>query len=501
MKVYLLHPDRDFDWGAPTPPEEPDLTRDLGLDTLYAAMGGEDAFLRDVARHVLLARPPDPATVTYRQEILRDWQEHPDALRRIYTVAVEALEGERRIWPGFLRSPDSVMYRAVQAMELFTGSLRQLARLRDEYAGAARSAGLRRFLDMLAAELDDAFFQTIEDHLRRLRFKGGVLVSVRLGQGCKNTEYVLRRPNPKPGWRSRLTAERRPSYTYRIPDRDDAGARALAEMRERGINLAADALARSADHILSFFTMLRRELGFYLGCVNLHDRLTAKGEPLCYPTPRPQGHPYFACRGLYDPCLSLRRDERAVGNDLDADGVRLIVITGANEGGKSTFLRSVGLAQLMTQAGMYAPAESFTTDIRARLLTHFRREEDTEMESGKLDEELARMSTIADRITSNGMVLFNESFAATNEREGSQIALQVLGALVDSGVKVVIVTHLYDLAHRLHEQNTGGTAFLRAERQTGGARTYRLRPGRPLPTGFGEDLYQRVFHEPARTQG
>ncbi|MET8405383.1 hypothetical protein [Streptomyces sp900116325] len=149
---------------------------------------------------------------------------------------------------------------------------------------------------------------------------------------------------------------------------------------------------------------------------------------------------------------------------------------------------------------MFLSAESFTADIRDRVFTHCRREEDTEMVSGKLDEELARMSAIADRITPGSMVLFNESFAATNEREGSEIARQVIRALLESGVKVLCVTHLFDLAHSLHEQRQDHALFLRAQRQPDGWRTFRLVEGEPLPTSHGEDLYERVFGTPARPE-
>ncbi|MFB9831532.1 MutS-related protein [Actinoallomurus acaciae] len=497
MKAFLLHPDRDVDWK--TGLEDPDLVRDLGLDTLLDAMAGDDALVRDVAGHALLNSLGEPGTIIYRQQILRDWLDHRDVLIEIYNLAAETIAGERRIWPGFLRSPDSIMYRSVQAMDLFLGQLRKLRTIADDHAADVHSPGLTRFFRMLRAELDDAYFATIEDHLRRLKFKNGVLVSIELGTGCKNTGYILRRPHPKPGWRVRLTGDRNPSFTYRIPDRDEAGGRALAEIRARGINLAADALARSSDHILSFFTMLCRELAFYVGCLNLQARLSGKGEPLCFPAPLPAGRPVLTCRGLYDTCLSLRRDERVAGNDVDADGVPLIVITGANEGGKSTFLRSAGLAQLMMQAGMFVSATSFTADVSHRLFTHYRREEDAEMESGKLDEELARISAIADQAGPGSIVLFNESFAATNEREGSQIARQVVHALLDCDIKVLIVTHLYDLADGLHREHTDDALFLRAGREADGTRTFRLQVGQPLPTSFGADLYQQVFGAPPRS--
>ncbi len=190
----------------------------------------------------------------------------------------------------------------------------------------------------------------------------------------------------------------------------------------------------------------------------------------------------------------MRLEKRAAGNDANADNKPLVMITGANQGGKSTFLRSIGLAQLMMmQCGMFVPAESYSGSVCERLFTHYRREEDATMESGKLDEELARMSDIADNMARHSIVLFNESFAATNEREGSEIARQTIRALLDSGVRVFFVTHLFDLAHSLYLRETDAALFLRAERQADGQRTFRLFEGEPLPTSYGPDLYQRIF--------
>lgn len=115
------------------------------------------------------------------------------------------------------------------------------------------------------------------------------------------------------------------------------------------------------------------------------------------------------------------------------------------------------------------------------------------MTAGKFDEELARMSLIADRIGPGSVLLGNESFGATNEREGSDIATDVIDALEDSGVRVVIVTHMYDLAHRYEVRSRPGTVFLRADRNEDGSRGYRLSVAPPLPTSFGEDVYRAVF--------
>ena len=196
---------------------------------------------------------------------------------------------------------------------------------------------------------------------------------------------------------------------------------------------------------------------------------------------------------LYDPCLALVAGARVVGNEVAADGKHLVLITGANRGGKSTFLRSIGLAQLMMQSGMFVAASAFRATVHDRLLTHFKREEDAEMRSGKLDEELGRMRRIVDLVTPGSLVLLNESFASTNEREGSQIARQIVRALLDSGINVCYVTHLHDLAVGFRDQGRPDVLFLRAERTADGRRTFRVVEGEPLATSHGGDLYRRVF--------
>lgn len=104
------------------------------------------------------------------------------------------------------------------------------------------------------------------------------------------------------------------------------------------------------------------------------------------------------------------------------------------------------------------------------------------------------MSEIADHIDGNAILLFNESFASTNEREGSEIARQIIGALRETGAKVFFVTHMFELANGLFRSPMNDSAlFLRAERQADGSRTFRLVEGEPLSTSYGEDLYRRIF--------
>lgn len=497
MKVFLMHRDRDVDLERKPPPNHEALTQDLELDTLVGAMAAGDQFLFDVGKQVILTSLTDPDEIVYRQRVLADCLDQPPIARRMYDIAVEAIASERKVYGSLFRdSPDSILSRSVKVLELLVGSLKQLRRLADDHASKFHSEGFVRFFAMLADELDDEYLATIDEHLKDLGLRRGVLMSAGLGKGNKGTRHVLHRL-PEQGWMERIT-ERitdggRPGYSFQIPDRDENGFKALTRLQGQGLNLVANALAQATDHVVSFFTMLRAELAFYVGCLNLHERLVEKGEPTCFPDPMPAGRPMLSARGLYDVCLTLNLEARVVGNEVSAEDKALVMITGANQGGKSTFLRSVGLAQLMMQSGMFVAAESFRANVCGGVFTHYKREEDASMKSGKLDEELGRMSDIAEEITPNSILLCNESFAATNEREGSEIARQVVRALVEEGIKVFFVTHLFDLAHGFYRQRLDTALFLRAERRPDGGRTLRLVEGEPLPTSYGEDSYRRIF--------
>jgi hypothetical protein len=489
-----------FDWrtgftvtGPGLPPSTEELVQYLELLTLLRAMARGDSLLFEISKRALISSLTDTRAITYRQEVLADCLSHPEMFREMYALAMEAITAERKIWQPFGGHPTDVLHRAVQVLELFVVLLKRLRRIADDNAVTVGSKAMTTLFAMLAAELDDEYFRTIDDHLKRLKFRGGTLISAALGKGNKGVRYVLRAPNnARRSWKERVRIGPRTSYYFQLHPRDEAGARMLSTLNDRGLNLVANALAQSTDHILSFFTLLCTELGFYVSCLNLHELLLQEGEPMCTPVPLGSDALALSFKGIYDVCLALRSKTRVVGNEANADGKSLVMITGANSGGKSTLLRSIGLAQLMMQSGMFVAAKAFRANVGEGLFTHFIREEDDSMMRGKLDEELARMSMIADRIAPHSVVLFNESFAATNEREGSEIGHQIVSALLEAGVKVLFVTHQFTLADAFHTHRFDTTLFLRAERAVDGRPSFKLIEAAPLPTSFGEDIYQRI---------
>ena len=496
MNVRLVFPDRDVDVNASLPWGHEALTMDLQLPPVFEVMAGGEALLDRVARQALLTPLLDPAVIRYRQAAWADCLAHPEPVHAWHVLSRDGAAAARRERAGiFTRRADSILYASRRAMGLLTSALREVRAVADAHRADFRSTAFQGLADTLQRELDDAYLAEVDDALRTLAFPRGVVQSARLGPGLRSTDQVVRLAPPPPrGWSARRRRRREDAASFLVHPRDDAGHRFLSEWKNRGLEGTARALAQSVDHVLAFLQALEVETAFYLAGLTLHRALSPYG-PLTLPDPAPLGSPRpLSAARLWDPSLALQQQAAPVPNDVAANDARLLVITGANRGGKSTLLRALGTAQLLMQAGLFVPAAAFEAPIVTGAFTHFKREEDRELAHGKLDEELSRVADIVGHLAPQGLVLANEPFQSTNESEGSAIGTGVIGALVDSAVHVYLVTHLYELASSL--QSTYPTAtFLRAGPSDGPAGPFVLQPGFPEPTAHAEPLYRRIFGE------
>ncbi|NLJ38413.1 MAG: DNA mismatch repair protein MutS, partial [Candidatus Atribacteria bacterium] len=276
MKAYLMFRDRDLNPNPEFSFHKEILIQDLALHTLFNAMAIDQADLFDVVSKVVLSSLTQVDEILYRQSILKDCLKNPTIIRDMYNIAVETIETRRKHHLGsvLFNYPSTILYGSVKLMQFFVEMLKKLKNIADQHAEKFESEGFTTFFEMIKRELDDDYFALIQYHLKELQFRDGVLISAELTDGNVGTQYILRKPNDKKGnWVKRVFSKRSPFFSFSIHPRDEGGARALSELRDRGINLVANALAQSAEHILSFFNMLKLELSFYVGCLNLYDQL------------------------------------------------------------------------------------------------------------------------------------------------------------------------------------------------------------------------------------
>ncbi len=498
IALSLLFPDKDpKPIKIHLPPHANILAQDLGLDVLLKAMALGDDFLYQVAQHTLMSLQTDISTIIFRQDVLQDCINNPGIIKELYQISMKFLEQKRKGWLWISHthaSPSFILSDGRRLLDVSLALLWELREISQKNINNFTSQGLKRFFSTILRELSHEYLNEFKYHIKKLSFPQGVLVSAQLGKGNEGINYTLLKPREESrGWFKHILFSKTPTYTYKLHPRDEAGARILSELRNQGLTRAANIVAQAAEYLDNFFNTLRWELGFYIGCLNLYEQLKKIDACISFPRPLPKDEFTFSCKGLYDISLALIKNKRVIGNNISPHNSSLIIITGPNQGGKTTFLRSVGLAHLMMQSGMFVPAVSFCSNLVTGVFTHFKQQEDRDMEMGKFKEELQRMSTIVDQISQNGLILFNESFASTNEREGSEVSIQIIRALLQKKIKVFYVTHMYELAHYFYKTRDYNPLFLRAQRLPNGERTYRLIQGEPLRTSYGIDIFRKIF--------
>ncbi len=220
MKAFLMHRDRDFDpsqllirrerelrynRGADQslslqpalPWNEEALRQDLGLDVLFKAMSAGDKFLFEVAQVAMLSSLTDLGAIRYRQHILADSLKNAPIVRDIYQIAMDAIEGERKnYWSAFGRYPTGTLHRAVDVLQMFVAALKRLRTIADRHAISFESQGYSRTVRHAEGGTRATIISPrSSEHLHRLNFRHGTLISAQLGKGNKGTNYVLRKPN------------------------------------------------------------------------------------------------------------------------------------------------------------------------------------------------------------------------------------------------------------------------------------------------------------------
>lgn len=491
-----MHPNQDFNLRPNLPWNEWALTIDLELETIFQAMGGEDKFLLDIARKSLFGGFENTVeAILYRQAVLKDCLENQSIIREMYQITIDTVEEERKHWwLDLSKTPTGVISESIGLLEMLVKMLRKLREIANININNFHSEGFIRFFKMIQQEVGEDYLNEITQHLEELRFSRGTLFSTELRIEAIDPDYILRKQPPRKSWLQDWLFElKNKAYTYHLDPRDEAGATILGNLKDRGLNNVANALGQASEHVKSFLHVLRQELAFYVCCLNLHEKLSSKSVPICFPNPLPENDRKHRFKDLRDTSLALNMKQPIVGNSVDANGKELIIISGANQGGKSSFLRSIGIAQIIMQSGCFVSANEFESELCPGIYTHYKREEDPTMSGGKFDEELVRMGEIVDHIHPNSLMLFNESFTATNAREGAEIARQITTALLKKRIKIFYVSHLYEFTHPFFEAAKDTSIFLRAERNSDGTRPFQLIEGEPLETSYGADLYSEIF--------
>lgn len=211
------------------------------------------------------------------------------------------------------------------------------------------------------------------------------------------------------------------------------------------------------------------EMGYYLSFVKFQRKMEERGYAFC--TPKVSDR--LSAKGLYDLALALVSSEEGkavVANDAYlAPGERFFVLTGPNQGGKTTYARSLGQLVYFSKMGLDAPAEFAEVPHYGYLWTHFSVEESAETGRGKLMDELVRLKPMMQKGQTNAFVVINELFTTAANYDANVMGKRVLEYFIGKDCEGIYVTHLCELANACD-----GVVSLRAGVDEHMMQTYRI---------------------------
>lgn len=191
-----------------------------------------------------------------------------------------------------------------------------------------------------------------------------------------------------------------------------------------------------------------REVQFYLAYLTYLDRVRRFRLPLCYPTVTAHGGPVFA-HDTFDLALAdkLAGEKTAVVvNDIDlSNSERILVVSGPNQGGKTTLARTFGQIHFLASLGLPVPGSTATLPLFDTIFTHFEREETLEALRGKLQDDLIRIHDILAGATGHSIIIMNELFTSTTLQDAVFLGTKIVEQVIDLNALCVYVTFVDEL--------------------------------------------------------
>lgn len=212
------------------------------------------------------------------------------------------------------------------------------------------------------------------------------------------------------------------------------------------------------------------EISFYVAYFRFLEKMRANGFTFCTPKISKGS---FSVLGLYDLALAIHNmesDREVISNDAEyEEGERFFVLTGPNQGGKTTFARSLGQLVYFTKMGLDVPAAEATLPYYKELLTHFSVEESSDTGRGKLMDELERLKPMMEKTKEEAFVVINELFTTAANYDACIMGKRVLEYFIGQGFQGIYVTHLSELS-----KACDGVVSLRAMVDENMTQTYRI---------------------------
>lgn len=491
----LLYPAGKGPAASPFPAQ---TIEDLQLGRLAKAMSPSD-YYRLTPEELCALFTGDEEVLRHRQAVFRDVLRFPE-LESAMEKLLDSLDGwESR---GGSRRGGADAFAVGFSLDEFTwldGYLKKIdAAWREFDRIPAESAGFRALQGLLNELRNSKRYQDAASDFKELCPGFSAPARMRLGYNLDNELKpsrlkLLAMEPPEEGTRSKSAQKRKMMLTQRAVETDAMLLQRVSAQASQDINTF---VIRETAALRG----LRKELIVCLAVRKLTRSWEEAGLPACFPELRPPEEKAFRARGLFDPLLLISDKELVVSNDAELrQGGELLILTGANQGGKTVFLLSMGLGQWLAQLGFPVPAAEAAVSPAENILTIFAPNGQRYGRKGLLAEEAGHIAAAMENLTAGSMVLFNEPLTSTGPEETKAISAEVIAVCMAAGARGVWVTHVYELAsHRasLEEALPWGSRLgsLRIVLEEVGGETrftYRVERGEPKGYSHAEDALRR----------
>ncbi|MHB8190780.1 MAG: MutS-related protein [Ferrimicrobium sp.] len=448
-----------FEWpgldGETGPQKAPEYLVDLHLDQIVEAItiGRQGYDLNPIFYHPVR----DLSTIDYRHEVFRDL-ENASVLEGL--VAFSASIEEMRSYIAQADKAHNGWQRRrwfLEAVATYCAALREFAaRLNASDLGSRGLSSFRDYLDRYLTS--DRFTQlaaeasSLVEALSRVCYSvqiRGSRVSVRAYDGeADYSEEVL-------ATFSRFRRDAVRDYRVRFPDSVQMNhvESAILDLVARlfGITFSSldDFCVRSDEYLDETVRRFEREIQFYLAYLAYMSRFSEAGLRFCYPR-MVESSKEVAASDTFDLALAtvlVPSGKPVVANDFELHNPeRIIVVSGPNQGGKTTFARTFGQLHHLGCIGCPVPGTSAQLFFFDQLMTHFEREEDPTISGGKLEDDLVRIRDILLRATPESIIVINEIFTSTTLHDATVLGLKVLERIAELDLLAVYVSFVDELA-------------------------------------------------------
>ncbi len=435
---------------------QPSTFRDLNLDQIVDEVV--------VGREIYRLKPyfytelPTVDAVQYRHDIMRDLEQEPlfDAVRtfgRRLAVMRDYLQQVNK-----LHYPRQKQAWFVEAVTIYCAAVQSM--VSAVAAVDIKSRGFQRFLAYAVEYVGSDSFRVLAEETKVVLAD---LSSIQYSLSIKGLTITVGPDRNEPDYRHDVNAtferfRKAAAVDYAVkfsehPEMNHVEARILdlvARLYPEPFRRLDTYCERYRESYLdSGITQFDREVQFYLAYREFMQRLARKGLSFCYPailttTKDIQGE------GAFDLALAakLAQGDRApvLNSFYLQDPERMFVITGPNQGGKTTFARMVGQLHYLAKLGCPVPGQHARLFFYDRIFTHFEREEQAADLQGKLTDDLVRIHEILTQATGASLIILNEIFSSTTLQDALYLGQQIIGHIINKDTLAIVVTFIEEWA-------------------------------------------------------